>query len=35
MPFDDLIDENIKTSLAEIPHPALPKGSNIYGATKI
>jgi hypothetical protein len=25
MPFDDLIDENIKTSLAEIPHPALPK----------
>ena len=35
MPFDDLIDENIKTSLAEIPHPALPKGSNIYGGTKI
>lgn len=35
MPFDAAIDENIKTSLAEIPHPALPKGSNIYGGTKI
>src|ERR1700712_760240 len=35
MPFDDSIDEKIKTSLAEIPHPALPKGSNIYGGTKI
>ena len=32
---DDSIAENIKTSLAEIPHPALPKGSNIYGGTKI
>jgi uncharacterized repeat protein (TIGR04044 family) len=35
MTFDDSIAENIKTSLAEIPHPALPKGSNIYGGTKI
>src|SRR5882757_4815496 len=35
MTFDDSIAENIKTSLAEIPHPALPAGSNIYGSTKI
>jgi uncharacterized repeat protein (TIGR04044 family) len=35
MAFDASIAENIKTSLAEIPHPALPKGSNIYGGTKI
>lgn len=35
MPFDESIAENIKTSLAEIPHPSLPKGSNIYGGTRI
>ena len=35
MAFDDTITENIKTSLAEIPHPSLPKGSSIYGGTKI
>ena len=26
--IDQLIAENIKKSLAEIPHPSLPKGSN-------
>ncbi|MTD14369.1 MSMEG_0572 family nitrogen starvation response protein [Nakamurella sp. YIM 132087] len=35
MPFEDSIAENIAASLAEIPHPSLPKGSNIYGSTKI
>jgi uncharacterized repeat protein (TIGR04044 family) len=24
-----------KTSLGEIPHPALPEGSNLYGGTKV
>ncbi|WP_280333052.1 MSMEG_0572/Sll0783 family nitrogen starvation response protein [Nocardia wallacei] len=33
--IDKVIEENIAKSLAEIPHPALPKGTNIYGATKI
>lgn len=33
--FDETITENIAASLAEIPHPSLPKGSNIYGGTKI
>lgn len=33
--IDQLIAENIKKSLAEIPHPSLPKGSNIYGGTKL
>src|ERR1700682_4898552 len=33
--IDDAITANIEKSLAEIPHPALPKGSNIYGGTKI
>ncbi|WP_415394522.1 MSMEG_0572/Sll0783 family nitrogen starvation response protein (plasmid) [Rhodococcus globerulus] len=33
--IDQLIAANIEKSLAEIPHPALPKGSNIYGSTKI
>ncbi len=33
--FDETITDNIATSLAEIPHPSLPKGSNIYGGTKI
>ncbi|WP_405164904.1 MSMEG_0572 family nitrogen starvation response protein [Nocardia sp. NBC_01499] len=32
---DKVIEENIKKSLEEIPHPALPKGTNIYGSTKI
>lgn len=34
-PFDDTIAENIAKSLAEVPHPSLPKGSNLYGSTKI
>jgi uncharacterized repeat protein (TIGR04044 family) len=33
--FEDDIAENIAKSVAEIPHPSLPKGSNIYGGTKI
>jgi uncharacterized repeat protein (TIGR04044 family) len=33
--LDQSIAENIKKSLEEIPHPSLPKGSNIYGSTKI
>ena len=33
--FDDEILANIQTSLGEIPHPSLEKGSNLYGATKI
>ena len=33
--FDETITANIATSLAEIPHPSLPKGSSIYGGTKI
>ncbi|MQY17394.1 MSMEG_0572/Sll0783 family nitrogen starvation response protein [Nocardia macrotermitis] len=33
--FDATITENIEKSLAEIPHPSLPAGSNIYGGTKI
>lgn len=33
--IDQTIAENIKKSLAEIPHPSLPKGSNIYGGTKL
>jgi len=33
--IDQQIAENIATSLAEIPHPSLPTGSNIYGSTKI
>jgi hypothetical protein len=28
--FDDEILANIEKTLAEIPHPSLPKGSNIY-----
>ena len=35
MSFDASIAENIATSLAEVPHPAVPKGSNLYGSTKI
>jgi uncharacterized repeat protein (TIGR04044 family) len=33
--FEASIAENIAKSIAEIPHPSLPKGSNIYGGTKI
>src|ERR1700682_2675735 len=33
--IDDAITANIEKSLAEIPHPSLPKGSNIYGSTKL
>jgi uncharacterized repeat protein (TIGR04044 family) len=33
--IDDQITANIQASLAEIPHPSLPKGSTIYGSTKI
>jgi uncharacterized repeat protein (TIGR04044 family) len=29
------LDDNIAKSLAEIPHPSLAKGSNIYGSTKL
>ncbi|WOP19404.1 MSMEG_0572/Sll0783 family nitrogen starvation response protein [Raineyella sp. LH-20] len=33
--FDDQIAANIEKSRSEIPHPSLPKGSNLYGSTKI
>lgn len=33
--IDDQIAEAIAKSVAEIPHPSLPKGSNLYGSTKI
>ena len=33
--FDDEILAKIETSKNEIPHPSLPKGSSIYGSTKI
>lgn len=33
--FDEQITANIEKSRAEIPHPSLPKGSNLYGSTKI
>ena len=33
--IDAQIAENIAKSLGEIPHPSLPKGTNIYGSTKI
>ncbi|MGW4368188.1 MSMEG_0572/Sll0783 family nitrogen starvation response protein [Nocardia takedensis] len=33
--IDEQIERNIAASLAEIPHPTLPPGSNIYGSTKI
>lgn len=33
--IDALIAENIARSLAEIPHPSLPKGTNIYGSSKL
>lgn len=29
------IKANIEASLNEIPHPSLPKGTNIYGSTKL
>lgn len=33
--LDAQIAENIAKSLGEVPHPSLPKGSNIYGSTKL
>jgi uncharacterized repeat protein (TIGR04044 family) len=33
--IEETIAENIAKSLAEIPHPSLPAGSNLYGSTKI
>jgi uncharacterized repeat protein (TIGR04044 family) len=33
--IDQQILANIEKSLAEIPHPSLPKGTNLYGSTKI
>lgn len=33
--FDETITANIEKSIGEIPHPSLPKGSSIYGGTKI
>jgi uncharacterized repeat protein (TIGR04044 family) len=33
--FDEQITANIEASIAEIEHPSLPKGTNIYGSTKI
>ncbi|WP_419706901.1 MSMEG_0572/Sll0783 family nitrogen starvation response protein [Promicromonospora sp. NFX87] len=35
MSYDEQIQANIDASIAEIPHPSLPKGSNLYGSTKI
>ncbi|MDT4907027.1 MAG: hypothetical protein QOI69_268, partial [Pseudonocardiales bacterium] len=32
---DASVADNIAKSLAEIPHPSLPKGTNIYGSTKL
>jgi uncharacterized repeat protein (TIGR04044 family) len=32
---EDLLAANIAQSRSEIPHPSLPKGSNLYGGTKI
>jgi len=33
--LDAQLKANIEKSLAEIPHPSLDKGSNIYGSTKL
>lgn len=33
--YDETVTANIAKSIAEIPHPSLPKGSSIYGGTKI
>ena len=33
--IDDQIAANIEASLAEIQHPSLPAGTNIYGSTKL
>ena len=32
---DEELKANQQASLGEIPHPSLPAGTNIYGATKI
>ncbi|WP_375480746.1 MSMEG_0572/Sll0783 family nitrogen starvation response protein [uncultured Jatrophihabitans sp.] len=33
--IDQQLRENMDKALAEIPHPSLPKGTNIYGSTKL
>ena len=33
--IDELIKANSAKSLAEVPHPSQPKGTNIYGSTKV
>ena len=33
--IDEQLAANMAASLAEIPHPSLPKGTNIYGSTKL
>ncbi len=33
--IENTIAANIQKALGEIPHPALPKGTNLYGSTKI
>ena len=33
--FETTIAANIETSLNEIQHPSLPKGTSLYGSTKI
>lgn len=33
--IDAQIKANIEASLAEIPHPSQPKGTNLYGSTKV
>ena len=33
--IDDQLAANIEASLAEIQHPSLPKGTNLYGSTKL
>lgn len=33
--IDAQIKANMEASLAEIPHPSQPKGTNLYGSTKV
>jgi hypothetical protein len=33
--FETTIAANIETSLNKTQHPSLPKGSSLYGATKV
>ncbi|MFY0405460.1 MSMEG_0572/Sll0783 family nitrogen starvation response protein [Solicola sp. PLA-1-18] len=35
MAIDTELADNIAKSLAEIPHPSLPEGSDLYGKTKL